>query len=213
MQTTNPKIKMNMKKLVLGAAMLLLAQVGFGQAVNESAIIPVSVTLNAVSRLNVESGGNIKFVFTSINDYNAGFSGAQKDLYKTVVSVASSRDWGINMYSETANFLPTDNAANAHFGIDNLEYIIDWTGSAAAPGSINFPGNTDTEDWGQMSSSAIAVINTTVPADAGQGGDGTQNRFNILWRIGTGQNTSGTILEQSIAPDHYVANIFIELVN
>ncbi|HDP55535.1 MAG TPA: hypothetical protein ENN24_07665, partial [Bacteroidetes bacterium] len=61
-----------MRKLVLGAAMLLFAQFGFGQAVNESAIIPVSVTLNAVSRLNIESGGNIKFVFTSINDYNTG---------------------------------------------------------------------------------------------------------------------------------------------
>lgn len=196
-----------MRKLVLGAAMLLLAHMGFGQAVNESAIIPVSVTLNAVSRLNIESGGNIKFVFTSIEDYNTGFTGDGNELYKTTVSIASSKKFGVGMYSETANFLPTDDPANATLAISQLEYRLEWTGSAA-----NTPAAADYHaTWQQMSNSdATRIIND----DAGLAGNGQANRFDIWWRIGTVDNALNTFLDQGdIAPDHYVANIFIELVN
>lgn len=199
MQTTNPKIKMNMKKLVLGAAMLLLAQVGFGQAVNESAIIPVSVTLNAVSRLNVESGGNIKFVFTSINDYNTGFSGETVPLYRTIVSVASSRDFAVNMYAESDEFQPTDDSNNT-LSIENLEYRLQWTGGT--------PPTTYQQTFTQMTDAAYAIVTD------GIAGDGEANRFEIRWRLGTDLNSEGTLLSQGdIAADHYVANIFIELAN
>lgn len=202
MQTTNPKIKMNMKKLVLGAAMLLLAQVGFGQAVSESAIIPVSVTLNAVSRLNVESGGNIKFVFTSIADYESGFSGEHSDLYKTTVSIASSRNFSVKMYSETDNFLPTDNPSNS-IEIGQLEYMLEWGGGAGSE-----PG-TFTTAWTSVENDSNTEI---IESSSGQAGSGENNRFDILWRIGTGEGTYDTFLDQGdIAPDHYVANIFIEL--
>ncbi|PKP35985.1 MAG: hypothetical protein CVT98_09750 [Bacteroidetes bacterium HGW-Bacteroidetes-15] len=195
-----------MRKLLLGAAMLLLAQLGFGQAVNESAIIPVSVTLNAVSRLNIESGGNIKFVFTSINDYNTGFTGETDPIYRTTVSVASSRNFSVSMYSEAANFLPTDNAANT-LAIENLEYQLDWTGTALAP-------TTYTSAWAQMDAASALVIDNTTDGDGGLAGDGAANRFDIQWRIGTAANSEGTLLSQGdIAADHYVANIFIELIN
>lgn len=197
-----------MRKLVLGAAMLLFAQMGFGQAVNESAIIPVSVTLNAVSRLTIESGGNIKFVFNSINDYNTGFDGSAEALYRTTVSVSASRNFSINMYSEAANFLPTDNAANTLL-IGNLEYQLDWTGALA-----NTP--TDyTVAWAQMTAVDEYIIDDiTTPGNGGIAGSGTDNRFDIQWRIGTVANTLGTFLSQgNIAADHYVANIFIELIN
>lgn len=196
-----------MRKLVIGAAMLIFAQWGFSQAVNESAIIPVSVTLNAVSRLNIESGGNIKFVFTSINDYGTGFTGETESLYRTTVSIASSRDFSVNMYSEAANFLPTDNAANT-LAIGNLEYQLDWTGAV-----LNEP-TTYTSAWAQMSDVSAAIIDNSTPGDGGVAGSGTDNRFDIWWRIGTTTNTLGTLLSQgNIAADHYVANIFIELVN
>lgn len=199
MQTTNPKIKMKMKKLVLGAAMLLLAQVGFGQAVNESAIIPVSVTLNAVSRLNVESGGNIKFVFTSINDYNTGFTGEDVALYRTTVSVASSRDFSVNMYAESDEFQPTDDSANT-LSIESLDYRLEWRGGPA-PGTIQ-------SAYTQMSDTPFAIIS------GGLAGDGEANRFDIYWRLGTPANQGGTLLDRGdIAADHYVANIFIELAN
>lgn len=195
-----------MKKLVLGAALLLFAQFGFGQAVNESAIIPVSVTLNAVSRLNIESGGNIKFVFNSIADYNTGFDGSSEAIYTTTVSVASSRDFSVNMYSEAANFLPTDNAANI-FPIENLEYQLAWIGSAPPP-------TTYAVAWAPMAAATTAIIDNTVAGAGGLAGDGSANRFTIQWRIGVVGSTLGTLLSQgNVAADHYVANIFIELTN
>lgn len=196
-----------MRKLLFVAALLLFAQMGFAQAVNESAIIPVSVTLNAVSRLNVESGGNIKFVFTSINDYNTGFTGETEALYRTTVSIASSRDFSVNLYAESANFLPTDNAANI-LAIGQLEYRLHWTGVPANEPAVIQDAFT------QITDSPFAVIDNSTPGDGGLAGDGETNRFEIRWRIGTVDNTLGTFLSQgSIAADHYVANIFIELSN
>ncbi|HDP54835.1 MAG TPA: hypothetical protein ENN24_04020 [Bacteroidetes bacterium] len=197
-----------MRKLVLGAAMLLFAQFGFGQAVNESAIIPVSVTLNAVSRLNIESGGNIKFVFTSINDYNTGFTGETDPIYRTTVSVASSRNFSINMYSEAAEFLPTDNAANS-LPIENLEYSLNWTGSQV-PNTYLGPIGI----WTAMADAGTLIVDNTTNGDGGLAGDGDANRFEIYWRLGTTDNNEGTLLSQgNIAADHYVSNVFIELVN
>lgn len=199
-----------MRKLVLGAAMLLFAQFGFGQAVNESAIIPVSVTLNAVSRLNIESGGNIKFVFTSINDYATGFTGETESFYRTLVSISSSTDFSVNLYAEGANFLPSDDATNT-LAIGNLEYTLDWVGLPA-----NEPTDYTTGAWAQMTAVSTAIIdNVTNPGDGGVAGRGEDNRFEIWWRLGTTNNTLGTILSQgsSVSADHYVANIFIELVN
>ncbi|MCB9002091.1 MAG: hypothetical protein H6537_09000 [Bacteroidales bacterium] len=50
----------------------LLASLAFGQAVNDQAIIPVSVTLNSILRLTVVSGGNIDFVVNTIDQYTSG---------------------------------------------------------------------------------------------------------------------------------------------
>ena len=64
-----------MRKLFLVAILALLSQVGFAQAVQDNAVIPVSVTINSILRLNVTSGGNIQFVFNTMAQYNAGIAG------------------------------------------------------------------------------------------------------------------------------------------
>ena len=48
--------------LVLSATFL---GASFGQAVADQGVIPVSVTLNQILRLNVTSGGNINFVINT----------------------------------------------------------------------------------------------------------------------------------------------------
>lgn len=196
-----------MRKLFLSFSLLLIGFVSFGQAVNESAIIPVSVTMNTVSRLTIESGGNIKFVFNSINDYANGFDGSATALYTTSVAVSSSTDFSIDLYAE-GDFQPTDNAINT-LTIGQLEYQLLWTGAL---------GNTPTDytnAWTEMTAAPVHVIdNITTAGNGGIAGDGTANRFDIQWRIGTAGNTLGTFLTQgNIAADHYVANIFIELIN
>jgi hypothetical protein len=65
-----------------------------------------------------------------------------------------------------------------------------------------------------MSDGVTAIIDNTVDTEGGLAGDGEANRFDIWWRIGVAGSTEGTLLSQGdIAADHYVANIFIELVN
>ena len=63
-----------MRKLFYSLALLFLSQVSFGQAVNDQAIIPVSVTLNSILRLTVVSGGNIEFVVNTIDQYTGGIN-------------------------------------------------------------------------------------------------------------------------------------------
>ncbi len=198
-----------MRKLFFGLAMLFLSQLSFGQAVNESAIIPVSVTLNAVSRLTIVSGGNIKFVFNSIDNYTNGFDGDAIALYRTTVSVSSSRDYSVALYSETANFLPTDDPGNT-LAITQLDYRVEWTGAA-----LNEP-TTYQSTFTTMTNAAVNIIDNSTPGDGGIAGNGADNQFEIRWRIGTAANanTLGSFLTQgNIAADHYVANIFIELLN
>jgi len=188
-----------MRKLFYAIALMFMSVVTYGQAVNESAIIPVSVTLNAVSRLNIESGGNIKFVFTSIDDYKTGFASAGGDLYATTFSVASSRDFSILMYAESDHFLPTDDATHTNFTIDNLEYTLVWQGGVGGTIPTTFDNVV----------TSMTNDDTHLAITDGTAGDGTDNRFEIRWRIGV----TASILSQNIEPDHYVANVFIELTN
>jgi hypothetical protein len=58
-----------MRKFLFGFVMLFLSQLGYGQAVNDQAVIPVSITLNSILRLTVVSGGNIDFVVNTIDQY------------------------------------------------------------------------------------------------------------------------------------------------
>ena len=45
------------------------------QAVRDRNVIPVAVNLNQVLRMSIYDGGNIEFVFNTIDDYRDGLSG------------------------------------------------------------------------------------------------------------------------------------------
>ena len=57
------------------AGLLAIGIVGFSQAVKDRQVIPVAVNLNQVLRMTITNGGNIEFVFISIDDYRSGLSG------------------------------------------------------------------------------------------------------------------------------------------
>ena len=64
-----------MRKVLLTTAALLIFSAGlFAQAVKDRQVIPVSVNLNQVLRMTITNGGNIEFVFNSIDDYRNGLS-------------------------------------------------------------------------------------------------------------------------------------------
>jgi hypothetical protein len=65
-----------MRKLSFLALALFGGMTVFGQAVKDRNVIPVAVNLNQVLRMTVTNGGNIEFVFNTINDYKNGLSAA-----------------------------------------------------------------------------------------------------------------------------------------
>ncbi len=194
-----------MRKLFYAAALLLISQMGFGQAVNDQAIIPVSVTLNSILRLTVVSGGNIDFVVNTIEQYTNGINNGGGDArYQTNFTVSASQDFNVTVRAEDLTFFGQDNAANT-MTLDNVG--LDLTGTVGGAGvNWNLPAAvlplTD-------------VAQTIVTGIAGAAaGDATQNNFIVRWRLGTGEGTMNgtTLLAQSLTPDRYITNVFLELV-
>ena len=194
---------MKMKKMIIGVAMLLFANVGFGQ-ISDNAVIPVSVTLNSILRLTVVSGGNIQFVVNTIDDYTTGIANSPR--YTTRFNVASSRNFNVLLYSESAAFYGMNYESAGGTGnqmpLNNVGYIIDNVGGAT--------GTT-------VSVATVTGLSTATTAvlSAVDAGSSTVNTFDIKWELGTVANASmnaQTLLEQSLASDTYVTNVFINVV-
>lgn len=199
-----------MRKLFLGLALLFLGQFGYGQAVNDQAVIPVSVTLNSILRLTVVSGGNIDFVVNTIAQYTTGINlGGTSAQYQTNFTVSSSQDFDVNIRAEDANLVGQDNSTANTMDLSNVGYDITENGSGAVP--TNFA----------IQSTVTALTNGALPIVTGvvgqSAGSAEQNDFTIRWRLATNEGNLapttalGTLLAQSLAPDRYVTNVFLEL--
>ena len=195
-----------MRKLFFAAAILLFSQVGFGQAVNDQAIIPVSVTLNSILRLTVVSGGNIDFVVNTIGQYTSGINNGGGDArYQTNFTVSASQDFDVTIRAEDASFLGQDNAANT-MPLNNVGLDLSESGSGADPANWALPASV------LALTNAAQNIVTGVAGAAAGGAD--KNNFTIRWRLGTaeGAMNGSTLLAQSLTPDRYITNVFLELV-
>jgi len=195
-KTTNQKNK-PMRKLVLGAAMLLFAQFGFGQVVSDQAVIPVSVTLNSILRLSVLSGGNIQFVVNTIDEYSAGIPNS--DRYTTTFAVASSRVFDVFLNAETTDLISTDNAGLT-MDLDNIGYEV----------PDNLGGGTFIGAVSGLTNAQVLVVDDS-PAGNSSSAD---NQFSILWRLGTGEAgmNAASLLDQNITADNYVTSVFLVVV-
>jgi len=186
--------------------MLILSQVSFGQAVNDQAVIPVSVTLNSILRLTVVSGGNIDFVVNTITQYTSGINnGGAGAQYQTNFTVASSEDFDVTLRAEDANFIGQDDATNT-MPLNNVGYDLTESGSGADPANWALPAAV-------LPLTNVAANIVTGVAGAAAGG-AAKNNFTIQWRLGTAEGTMNatTLLAQSLSPDRYVTNVFLELV-
>lgn len=182
-----------MKKVLVGfLSLVFMGQVAFAQPVSDNAVIPMGITLSSVLRLNVVSGGNIEFVFASVNDFQNGLAG---DMYRTNLTVESSTDWGLSVYAN-------DFAGSAGtFGVGIVDYGIQDNGStnalsaaAVAPGTKGTLSNVGalytgvgTGDFDPLTNAAVLVLEET-----GDGNDGVaaDNNFFIRWRCGVGPTSS-----------------------
>lgn len=194
-----------MRKLLYTAVLALLSISGYGQAVNDQAIIPVSVTLNSILRLTVVSGGNIDFVVNTIDQYTNGINDTGSDTrYQTNFTVSSSQDFDVTIRADDASFLGQDDPAHT-MPLDNVGFDLTESGSGDAT-NFTLPGAII-----PLTNTAQNIVTGIAGASAG---DATKNNFTIRWRLGTSEGTmnSNSLLEQSLDPDRYITNVFLELV-
>lgn len=222
-----------MKKVNFLAIMLFCGLTAFGQAVKDRNVIPVAVNLNQVLRMSISNGGNIEFVFNTINDYKAGLSGATAStgaMYETDFSVSSSTRWKLTYGAETAAFQGTDNPLNT-LALDNVGFLLTETGAHNFEPGVK--GTTTAELYsaateGGAQVAALQVYPVVLIEDndqvgataASNAGDASDNVFQLSWRAGTKESTGLTtemnqvaLIDQSPSPaaDRYVANVIFEL--
>ena len=199
-----------MKKIFAAfAALALTGQMAIGQGVSDLEVIPVSVTINTVLRLNVVKGGNIEFVINTIQDFKDGVNtGGTKPQYDTKFTVAASHDYNVYLFSDDATLIGTDDPANTiplnNIGWESTVLGANGTGSGAVMPLTQdlYAGGPDIHD-----AAGLCIDGS------GAQGDITDNIYNIAWRVGTKEGTmnGGTLLSQNIKNDRYTTNAFLVL--
>jgi len=229
-----------MKKIFMVTfALFLFAVIGFSQAIKDRNVIPVAVNLNQVLRMTITNGGNIEFVFNTIDDYKNGLSGDQatsgsanpatsEPFYRTDFTVASSTRWAITYGSEEATFIGTDNPANT-LDLTNVGYAIVNNGAHVFEAGVAKATTAGSELWSTPTVGATEVaaleayptllIEDNDDATDANAGDATDNSFTLIWRCGTTEAGSAVpmnaqyLIDQqpSPTPDRYVSNVIFEL--
>jgi hypothetical protein len=208
-----------MKKFtILLAAVFGLNILASAQPISDRAVIPVAVTLNQVLRLNITSGGNMEFVFSTIDHYKTGIANTNR--YSTFLNVSSSNEWVLNMYSETSSLVGLD--LRGTMSLNNIGYSIQNVGAYQFDSRYTAFGSANLSVAGLQSAANISTI-----ACRGGGissscaGDGSDNRFVIRWRVGTGESNNtvagaamnGTsFINQNYQADRYTANVLLDLL-
>ena len=221
-----------MRKISFLVAILVCSVSAFSQAVKDRNVIPVAVSLNQVLRMTITNGGNIEFVFNTIDEYKNGISAEAGNpgdgMYKTDFSVSSSTRWALTYGAESATFLGTDNPAN-NLDLDNVGFTITNNGVNTFEEPGNGKGITSTaslfsvptanaDEVSALETYPTVLIedNNTVNANAG---DAVDNLFTINWRCGTIEQGSVVpmndvpLIDQnpSPTPDRYVVNVLFDL--
>lgn len=208
-----------MKKLFSVFLIALLATAGLlAQPVQDNALIPVSVTLNSILRLNVVSGGNIEFNFNTMQDYQTGFDG-NLTRHQTNITVASSQNWDIYIGAEDANLINVDDETGASFiGLDVIGIGVD------DPGAFKIGTELDSYYDALGSDAAAAEWNPliaygTVDPDnlllgnlGGNAGDVASNSFLIKWCCASVANGQTAMLDNGYDPGRYTTNVVLTLM-
>lgn len=207
-----------MRKSTLLAIMLFGGLTAFSQAVKDRNVVPVAVNLNQVLRMTVTNGGNIEFVFNTIDDYKNGLSAeavasasanpaTSNDFYTTDFTIASSSRWALTYGAEEATFVGTDDPTNVLFTLDNVGFTISNGGlntfclpAVVAAATTNIAQLISLPTANATQVSALEVYPEVLITDAGStgvavgsnAGDAADNSFTLNWRCGTAE--AGTVV-------------------
>lgn len=228
-----------MKRGIVIISLLMFSICVFSQAVRDRQVIPVSVNLNQVLRMTITNGGNIEFMFNSIDDYRNGLSAdaasgaanpaGSEAFYQTDFTIASSTRWLLEYGSEQATFIGTDDPVNNQLALDNVGFTLLSNGThafGATGGAQGDPGTSlystptnNANDVTALQAYPVALIEDNDDPTISNAGDANENSFSILWRCGTGEDAGVTPMETesllnqqpSPDPDRYVTNVLFEL--
>lgn len=194
-----------MKKLLISFVALALTFSVNAQAVSDNAVIPVSVSLTGILRLNVVSGGNIEFMVNTLDQYTNGIANTTRTTTK--FSVSSSTDFNVTLQTEDATFIGVDDPSNT-MTLDNVSYVIETAGGVA--GTDYTTPATSPADIQHLTSSAVNIVEGATGHSAG---NAAKNSFLIRWSLNNPNPASaGSLLAQSIKPDRYSTNVFLTVV-
>lgn len=206
-----------MKKVIL---LLIVAFLGLNLSsyaqVDDRAVVPVSVTLNSILRLNIESGGNVEFNFNTLDQYQNGITNSSQ--YDTKISVASSVNWDLKMGAEDGYLIRADTVGATGSGtnmpLDYIGYQIDVNGSGSnytIPTSGTHNGTEEADPLVQLST--ITDGSEQIQNNGGNAGGIGANQFTVHWECGTGNGTMNTnsLLGSNLTGGRYSTNVFFIL--
>jgi len=230
-----------MKKMFFAVIMLVCGLSVSAQAVKDRNVIPVAVNLNQVLRMTITNGGNIEFVFNTIEDYKNGMSSdavtsasanpaTSNAMYKTDFSVSSSTRWALTYGTEEATFLGTDHPTTA-FAINNVGFKITNSGlNIFETGTIglnplaqlfSLPTAGATKVTALQTYPTVLITDNTSATNS-NAGDAADNLFTLNWRCGTAEGVTSLapmnavkLIDQKPSPvaDRYVVNVMFELAS
>lgn len=206
-----------MKKAIITSAIALIVTGStFAQPISDRAVIPLGVTLQQILRIGIVNGGNVEFVFNTIDDYKNGIQNSS--FYDTRFTVASSTNWELHMGAEDATLIGTDNPANT-LALNNVGFLLtfngNWTVASTnlAMGAGYATANVAEDNLIQFTGAAGDVLLQNGALN--NGGDILDNDFTLNWECGTTDGTMNAtaIIDQipAVDADRYVTNVFLDI--
>lgn len=194
-----------MKKVLIGFISLIFAgQVAVAQPVSDQAIIPMAITVNSILRLNIVSGGNMEFVFNSIDQITNGI--INSTAYDTRFTIASSTNWTLNFGTDVTDFTATGGAL---IPLNLVALQVDNDGGNCFP--LRCVSGTYFGAYGDLVNPSTPLINN----GTGNVGNSVDNAFVIHWECATALNCTSQFQPTggvTAGPGRYSANIFLSLV-
>jgi len=204
-----------MKKVLIGFLSLIFAgQVAVAQPISDNAVIPMAITVNSILRLNVVRGGNIEFVFNTLDEYANGLSGTR---YSTDVTIASSGNWELEMLASTTEFFDMDGGVGTGIDLDYVCFNLTDNGTNAI--GIGLATEYFPNGGATAAVTVYSDLTNTAPAqnilDAGTGnaGGASENAFTINWECGTVNGGNATSISTAgVTSGRYSTNILLTLI-
>ncbi len=222
MNNHTPKVAL----ISLFTALMFAGSTSKAQAVRDRNVIPVAVNLNQVLRMSIYDGGNIEFVFNTIDDYRDGLSGDAASasanaatsfgFYQSSFTISSSTEWDLMYGAENATFIGVDDGTTPNtLALDNVGLQIAANGAhTLATGEIISAPTTLGTVVADLDIYPVELLGWD-NTGASNAGDEADNDFTITWRCGTAEgdmNAVSLIEQTAVDPDRYVVNVLFELL-